>query len=116
MKCAYSQTIELEESKELQALVNLAKNVEGDEEYRFKQFKQDYDIVKKALIHNQKLEEENIKYKKAIEICTNKQVDFSVLKLAKEVEDYNYECPFTEGLLTEEEFNLLKEVFGNERV
>lgn len=56
------------------------------------------------------------KLEKAIEICKNKQVDFSVLKLAKEVEDYNYECPFTEGLLTEEEFNLLKEVFGNERV
>mgnify|MGYP003292457179 CR=1 FL=1 len=65
---------------------------------------EDAEAIKQALIEKQKF----------IEICINKQVDFSVLKLAKEVEDYNYECPFTEGLLTEEEFNFLKKVVGNE--
>lgn len=69
-----------------------------------------------SLSESQKLRKENYKYQKAIEICKNKKVHIRLLMLAENVDSYNYELLLTEKQLIEEEFNLLKEVFGNERV
>lgn len=61
------------------------------------------------------LQEENSKLKKAIEIIKNKDVDIVYL-LTTDLEDYNQTIYAFggENILTEEEYNLLKEVFGND--
>ena len=58
----------------------------------------------------QKLKEENIKLKKAIEILKNKTVVILALELSKDSDDYNRMTSFEN--ITQEEYELLKEVLG----
>lgn len=93
--------------KELEALENIAKNVEGNDEYRFEHYKHDYNLIKSALERKEKLE-------KVWKIVKDKQVDILQLKecILEEGENaltvYNKYCAHPE--LTEAEFNLLKEM------
>lgn len=106
------------ENKELEALNNLTNKVKCNEEYRLKHLKQDYDIVRNALIRNQKLE-------KAIDIVKNKLIDVGrlygcIVAYPNEKTPIHYnekiDKRYKTYMLTEEEFNLLKEVFGNETI
>lgn len=72
--------------------------------------------ISKDLERLETLEEENAKLKQAIKILKNKNVNIKLLRISKSVDSYN--C-FVSGInfyknLTQEEFELLKEVFGNE--
>ena len=64
---------------------------------------------------NVELREENIKLKKAIEILEDKTIHFMFLKRTLDVETYNkHSDTYNYDKLTEEQYNLLKEVLGNE--
>ena len=60
------------------------------------------------------MKEDKYKLKKAIEILENKRVDVNKLLLSCCVEEYNDTVFTYKRELTQDEFNLLKEVFGND--
>lgn len=47
---------------------------------------------------------------KALEIIKNKEINITLLKESEEIEDYNCCCLLTSVELTQEEYDLLKEV------
>lgn len=100
MKCAYSQTIEINENKELQAL-EIAKTL-----CELTPTKEEKDLIVSSLTRLEKLE-------KVIKIINEKDVNIFGLKTSKNYQLYNL-FVIEEDKLTEEEFNILKEVFGNE--
>ena len=81
------------------------------EEYEFYPCEtKEYDIIEQALIKSQEQE-------KIFKIIKEKQVNFSLLMISDNVEDYNFyipniPCVEHKRCLTEEEFNLLKRYFG----
>lgn len=111
-----------------EALENLTYCVNGMEskEKYYKIIKQDLDRLEKLEKENKELRKsikswnenggnllkENTKLKKAIEILKNKTVVIVALKLSKDLNDYNRMTSFEN--LTQEEYELLKEVLGND--
>lgn len=99
----------------------LEKKVEELEEEKQKLEEENKELrkaIKQWNINGGNLLKENVKLKKVIEILKNKQVNIDMLTLSFEIdigrEAYNacMEVPYK--LLTQEEYNLLKEVIGNE--
>ena len=92
---------------------------ENDDRYftLYDVFSEEIEIIQKDLDRLEELEKENESLKKAIDILENKIVNILILKycIAKGggVETYNLHYK-TEDQITQEEYELLKEVFGND--
>ena len=77
--------------------------------------------IRNGLNQKQKLEQENAKYKKAIDIFVRTKLysPNEIMRIVNSFEDYDTYMLYIHKkkilvYYTEEEFNLLKEVFGNE--
>ena len=83
-------------SKGLEALERMARNVETNEYVFNDQCCEDYNTIEKEL--------------KALEIMKNKEVQIATLILSNTCDGYNFSKGLLGKFLTQEEYNLLKEV------
>lgn len=96
-------------NKELEALDEISKKLTMyDRFYSLSNYTNDIKPIREALILKKKLEN-------AIEIIKNRRVDFYTFKSSENPKEYNDSRAFINDELTEEEFKLLEEVFGNGR-
>lgn len=87
-------------------------NYEVLKEEHNKTIKSSYNLTKNLQEINKELEEENTKLKKAFDIIKNKNVNVGLL-LRQSLFGYNFIKP--KDKLTQEEYELLKEVFSVEK-
>ena len=118
-------------SKELEALERLMQKYyemcidtnNNDDEYQKHNLTSEYAIIETALLQLESIrnnycvcEKDAIKKLRALEIIKNKRVQVHILLESNNLEEYNesiYVCEGVKYKLTQEEFDLLKEVLGD---
>lgn len=105
------------ENKELEALETIKNELSNVN----RQHATEIMTIRNGLNQKQKLEQENAKYKKAIDIFVRTKLysPNEIMRIVNSFEDYDTYMLYIHKkkilvYYTEEEFNLLKEVFGNE--